>query len=117
MFILSICATILTVMVGSVWASRHLLISRQKRRGGALTAEHPGPPNSAPFISVVVAAKDEADNIGSCLRSVLAQDYPAFEVIVSNDRSEDDTRAIVERIAAEDPRVQLINIEHLPPGW
>ena len=51
------------------------------------------------------------------MRSLLAQDYPHFEVIVVDDRSHDDTAAIVARIASEDPRVQLIGGKPLPAGW
>lgn len=64
-----------------------------------------------PRISVVAAVRNEADFIEPCLRSVLANDYPPdrFEVIVVDGRSTDGTRAIVERLAAEDPRVKLLD--------
>jgi GT2 family glycosyltransferase len=94
-----------------------MLINRQKRDLLLLTDASPGPPPKAPMISVVVAAKDEADNIEACVRSLLKQDYPAFEVIVCNDRSSDATGEIVKALAAEDARVRLINIDSLPTGW
>ena len=52
------------------------------------------------FVSVVVAARDEAEGIEACLRSILANDYPAgrFEVIVVDDFSDDETAAIVRRL-------------------
>jgi cellulose synthase/poly-beta-1,6-N-acetylglucosamine synthase-like glycosyltransferase len=48
-----------------------------------------------PFVSVVVAARNEERNIRNCLESILGQDYPAdrFEVIVSDDHSTDRTKA------------------------
>ena len=48
-----------------------------------------------PFVSVVVAARNEDRNIRRCLESILGQDYPAglFEVIVSDDHSTDRTKA------------------------
>lgn len=104
-------------VVWLVWMSRHLMISREKRRSELLTDNCPGPPADAPKISVVIAAKDEEDVIEICVRTMLDQDYPNFEVIVCNDRSDDDTAAIVERIAAEDDRLRLINITELPEGW
>ncbi|MDX1647811.1 MAG: glycosyltransferase, partial [Longimicrobiales bacterium] len=44
-----------------------------------------------PFVSVVVPARNESANIAACLRSITASDYPDFEVVVVDDRSEDDT--------------------------
>jgi glycosyltransferase involved in cell wall biosynthesis len=54
---------------------------------------------------------NEARYIGACLRSVLAQDYPAdrLEILVADGGSSDGTRDVVERIAAEDPRVVLVD--------
>ncbi len=114
---ISLITLAVTCLVGLVWMSRHLLISRENRKGPPLGPEAPGPPASAPRISVIVAAKDEQDNIETCLRTLMEQDYPDFEVLVCNDRSEDGTGAIVERIAAEDARVRLLNIDRLPDGW
>ena len=117
MLALSVVILVVNCLVALVWTSRHYLVYQEKRKGAPLGPAHPGPPNEAPKISVVVAAKDEQDNIEQCVRTMLVQDYPSFDVLVCNDRSEDDTAAIVERLAAEDPRVRLLNIEHLPDGW
>lgn len=114
---LCVILTALSALVALVWASRHVQISLEKRLDNLLRADSPGPPPDAPFLSVLVAAKDEAENIERCVRTMLDQDYGRYEVIVVNDRSADDTAAIVERIAAEDPRVRLINIRELPEGW
>jgi len=109
--------TSLSCLVCLLWAARHLVINGHQRRQMALGPDYSGPPANAPAISVIVAAKDEAQNIEPCLRSLLKQDYPDFEIIVCNDRSLDDTAAIIQRIAGEDARVQLVNIETLPAGW
>lgn len=109
--------TVVTVLVGLIWISRHVIISRENRHSFILSGNYPGPPPETPMITVVVAAKDEADNIEACVRSMLAQDYPNFELIVCNDRSEDQTGAIVQQIVDEDNRLSLIDIEHLPDGW
>jgi len=117
MHVLAIFLTMLTCAVAVVWTSRHLLIWRERRENLLLTEDYPGPPSDPPHVSVVVAAKDEADNIETCVRTMLRQDYPNFELIVANDRSTDATPAIVEGIAAEDNRVRLINVNELPAGW
>jgi chlorobactene glucosyltransferase len=73
--------------------------------------------SSAPLVSILIPARDEEIHIGRCVRSVLAQDHPAFEVLVLDDRSSDRTAAIVDEIAAGDPRVRCIAGEPLPEGW
>jgi len=69
--------------------------------------EHAGRPS----IAFVVAALDEEDAIEACLSSLLHQQYPAecIEVAVVDGGSSDRTRELVSRIAAEDPRVQLLH--------
>jgi GT2 family glycosyltransferase len=47
-----------------------------------------------PPVTVVVAARDAAATLGPCLASIRAQDYPAFDVIVADDGSHDETAAI-----------------------
>lgn len=75
-------------------------------------------PPKLPFVSVVIAAKDEEANIETCVRSLMAQDYPSFEVIVANDRSRDGTAAILERLAVEFPRrLKVVTIDTLEEGW
>jgi glycosyltransferase involved in cell wall biosynthesis len=64
-----------------------------------------------PAVSIVMPCLDEARYIEPCLRSVLAQDYPRdrLEVIVADGGSTDGTRAILARLAAEDPRVVVVD--------
>jgi glycosyltransferase involved in cell wall biosynthesis len=93
------------------------MIYRQQCSERMLGPNAPGPGDDPPLVSVMVAAKDEEACIERCVRSMLDQDYPNFEMIVCNDRSDDNTAAIVEKIAAEDPRLRLVNIENLPEGW
>ena len=72
----------------------------------------------APPVSIIVPARDEALNIERCLRSLLAQDYPDFEIVVVDDGSQDRTPQIVERLAAEDARLKIVRLDgRLPPGW
>ncbi len=74
-------------------------------------------PRSAPFISVLIPARDEESNIEACLESLRRQDYPNFEVLVLDDNSVDNTALIVSRMAAADPRIKLIVGEPLPDDW
>jgi chlorobactene glucosyltransferase len=101
------------ILINLAFAIRSLIISA--RSNAAI--EPAAPPRAAPEISIIVPARNEARQIEQCVRSLLAQDYPHFEVIVVDDRSQDDTAAIVERIAAEDSRLHLMRGEPLPNGW
>lgn len=71
-----------------------------------------------PFVSVLVAARNEERNIGSCLESLFHQDYPAdrYEVVLVNDRSTDGTQAIVDAFAVRHPNLVPVRIFEDPIG-
>jgi hypothetical protein len=71
----------------------------------------------APLVSIVVAARNEARGIEAATRSLLAQRYPAFEIVAVDDRSTDATGAILDRLSALDPRLGVLHVRELPPGW
>jgi chlorobactene glucosyltransferase len=80
----------------------------------------PRPPRqwlNPPLVSVLVPARNEARNIGRCVRSLLAQDYSRLEVLVLDDESSDGTAEIVEALAQTDGRLRLLRGEPLPPNW
>ena len=52
-----------------------------------------------PFVSVIIPARNEEDSIAACVDSILANDYPAFEIIVVDDASTDATAEIVRQYA------------------
>ena len=62
-----------------------------------------------PRVSVVVCAYNAADTLEDCLGSLSRLDYPAFEVVVVNDGSRDDTGAMAHRHAAADARFRVID--------
>lgn len=74
-------------------------------------------PEHLPRASVLVPARDEERGVEACVRSLLAQDYPDFEVVVLDDGSTDETPNILGRLAAEDPRLRVIAGAPLPDGW
>jgi len=69
------------------------------------------------MMSILIPARNEADNISRALDVLLTQDYPSFEVIVADDRSEDETASVVRSFLGKDPRVRLVEIRELPEGW
>jgi chlorobactene glucosyltransferase len=74
-------------------------------------------PARTPRVSLLVPARNEAGNIESCVRGLVSQNYPDFEMIVLDDESTDGTGEILEHIAAEDDRLRVIRGQPLPPGW
>ena len=75
------------------------------------------PAEEFPFVSVLVPARNEALNIAACVTSLLAQDYPGFEVIVLNDNSTDDTSRILAQLAQADHRLRVLKGAPLPADW
>jgi chlorobactene glucosyltransferase len=74
-----------------------------------------GPQSSIPRVSVLIPARDEERRIGQTVRALLAQTYPALEIVVVNDRSTDGTAAILAGFA--DDRLRVVTGEEPPPGW
>jgi chlorobactene glucosyltransferase len=72
---------------------------------------------SAPLVSVIIPARNEARNIERCVRSVLSTSYPSIEAIVVDDHSTDATGSIAREIAARDTRLRVIDAPALPAGW
>jgi glycosyltransferase involved in cell wall biosynthesis len=87
------------------------------RQIGQLSEVEPAPPAELPKVSIIIPALNEAATIEPALASVLALDYPDLEVIAINDRSTDQTGAILERLASAEPRLQVFHIKELPAGW
>jgi chlorobactene glucosyltransferase len=99
------------------WIVLPLLALWRLRRATTLDrfAESPAP--EAPLVSVVIPARNERRNVERCLRSVLAACYPALEVLLVDDHSEDGTGDIARAVAATDPRLRVLESPPLPPGW
>ncbi|MGA3293672.1 MAG: glycosyltransferase [Candidatus Acidiferrales bacterium] len=75
-----------------------------------------GDPN-CPTISILVAARDEAEKLPGALETFLALDYPHYEVVAVDDRSEDGTGKILEEAARKNPRLKAVRVDSLPSGW
>lgn len=76
-----------------------------------------------PFVSVLVPARNEVLRIGPCAQSLMAQDYPAMEVIIMDDNSTDGTAELLYSMgwkdAALEPnaRFRVMRGQPLPAGW
>jgi glycosyltransferase involved in cell wall biosynthesis len=73
-----------------------------------------------PKVSIIVPARNEAAHVEAALRSVLALDYPDYEVFAINDRSTDSTGEVITRLAAAHsgaPPLHVLHVTDLPLGW
>ena len=71
------------------------------------------------FISIVIAAKNEKNNIKNLLNSLKSQKFPKdkYEIIIINDKSEDDTGNILEKYNKNISYLKVIHIKKTPNNW
>lgn len=81
---------------------------------------NPPPDSPLPSLTIVVPARNEEAEIESALRSLLQLDYPQYQIVAVNDRSTDQTGAIMDRLTAEAAsagKLRALHVRDLPPGW
>lgn len=118
-----VAVIVVWITICAIWACLLVAQFRAKRGGLFLEADADGPNHGdagdplLPTVCVVIPARNERRQIERCLGSVLAQDYPALEVLLVDDRSDDDTGAMADRIAKSDSRLRVLRNASLPSGW
>jgi cellulose synthase/poly-beta-1,6-N-acetylglucosamine synthase-like glycosyltransferase len=117
-YLLDWTVAILTIMYAVIlMAYRFWFGKMQLFQFNQIEALSPGQP--ATQFTVIIPARNEAANIKACVDSILAQDYPkdAFEIIVIDDFSEDDTAFIVTALSQQYSQVRLIQLaDHCKDG-
>lgn len=73
-------------------------------------------PNTEPQASVVIPVYNTSEYLQQCIDSVRNQDVPDIEVIFVDDGSDDDSVAIIQAAAQEDPRIVLLQQDHKGAG-
>lgn len=104
-------------LVALLWVLLGIDLAIGVPRMPALADFAPLPDEQCPTVSVLFAARDEAEKMPGALETFLSLDYPHYELVAVNDRSEDATGDILEAAAHKDPRLRPVRVNSLPNGW
>jgi GT2 family glycosyltransferase len=110
-------ATIFFGFVAFFWAVSTVVTYRGMASIPSLTESAPFAGLECPRISILFAARDEAEKLPAAIASLLQSDYLNYEVVAVNDRSADATGRILNEFAARDARLKVIHVKELPKGW
>ncbi|MCK5146569.1 glycosyltransferase [bacterium] len=86
---------------------------------GGLKRHISQPPAELPAISLIIPAHNESHNLPQLLECLSAQSYPLhrLQIILVDDRSEDDTGYLLNQYAARHAHVLALSIEQTPAGY
>ena len=73
--------------------------------------------SKSPAISVLICAKNEADNLLKNIPFLLEQEYPNFELVLINDASSDNTLEVMEEFKKKNKNIQLVNVVENENFW
>jgi len=113
---------VLAVLSALVWIGLILFHGRFWQAGPVLRPAPvlPAPAGGWPAVGVVIPARDEAESIADCLRSLLAQDYPGpMRIVLVDDNSTDGTGDIGRALGAawDGDRLTVLSGAPRPAGW
>ncbi len=114
------CATAFCALATFYWWVHLAAAALRLRRARFVLGRETHPRTTGkdvPKISVLIPARNEGETLGGCLDGLLVQDHPIHEILVLDDRSEDNTAAIVDGVAERESRVRRLEGGPLPGGW
>lgn len=68
-------------------------------------------------VSVIICAKNEAENLRLFLPSIISQNYPDFEIVLINDSSSDDSLEVMEGFAKIHSNIKIVNVKNVEAFW
>ncbi len=108
----------LYITVGlAYWIINLAVVVRTTRVVTRLATVTPCEQGAWPLVSHVVPACNEAKQLVPAVRSQLEEGYPRAEFILINDRSTENTGALMDQFAATDERMRVMHLDELPEGW
>ena len=105
--VLNIALAIVYAAMATLAVVNVVFLSRRPRKAGL--------PANPPVVSVIIPARNEAENLRRLIPTILSQSYPKLEVIVYDDGSEDETWDTATSFG--DRRLTVMRGAGPPPGW
>ncbi|WNH13282.1 glycosyltransferase [Thalassobellus suaedae] len=68
-------------------------------------------------VSVIICAKNEAENLKNFLPSIISQDYSNFEIVLINDASSDHTLEIMKHFAEQNTNIKIVDVKNIEAFW
>lgn len=105
------------IFLTSFWvlAALYLLINTRKIKYlQSVAVSHPAP---EPSLAVIIAVRNEENDLPDALVSMCKLNYSNYQLIVINDRSTDNTPTILADFEKRYPHLTVIHIDELPDGW
>lgn len=68
-------------------------------------------------VSVIICAKNEAENLKRFLPSIIAQNYPEYEIVLIDDDSQDETLEVMESYAEKHNYIKLVRVKNIETFW
>ena len=112
-----IAAHLFLGLIALFWLGVLVRVAREKERPEWRVGAEDPPPDRPVRVTLIIPARDEAQNIGPCLDAVLAQDLPGLRIVVLDDGSTDGTSEILAGYAARGVEVIRGDGGALPAGW
>ncbi len=103
-----------SALLGAIWGLPLVALVPLARRRPDVAMQ---PSERDRSVSVIIPARNESATIGNLLDSILASTHRSFEVIVVDDRSDDDTAQQVRHLTSANRRLRLVSGAALPQGW
>jgi glycosyltransferase involved in cell wall biosynthesis len=104
-------------LIAVFWSTHGLKVAYGAWRLPWLKDFVPAEDPDCPRISLLFAARDEEKKLPGALATLAAIDYPNLEIVAVDDRSSDATGGILDAFASQHPRLRVVHVHELPPGW
>ena len=103
--------------VGSLLLASYLVISERSAPSFSDSPRGKSQRSIQEYVSIIVPARNEEQDIGRCLDSLLKQSYRNLEIIIVDDSSNDGTLKVAEKFSKKCPQITAIAAGAKPDGW